>query len=82
MSFAEFGEIADRQLARGNSGPLLGRTKSGKEFRKPPGDNEAPEASETEQEHDEAVEEVTDVDKPAKERQDVLPVDCTPKVRF
>jgi hypothetical protein len=77
MSLAEFEETADRQLARGNPGPSLGRTKSGREYQKPSGDNEAPEASGAEQETDETVEELTDVDKPSKERQKVLPVDCT-----
>jgi hypothetical protein len=50
ISLAEFGEIADQQLARGNPGPhsCLGRTKSGKNYQKPSGDNEAPEAPEAE----------------------------------
>jgi hypothetical protein len=38
MSLADFGETADQQLAKGNPVPLLGRTKSGKEFRKPSGE--------------------------------------------
>ena len=70
---AEFGEIADQQLAKGNPVSSLGGPKSGKSYLKPPGDNEASEGSDTE----EVVEELTDVDKPAKERQKVSPVECT-----
>jgi hypothetical protein len=79
MSLAEFGETADQQLARGNPGALLGRTRSGKSYQKPSGDNGAPEASEAEQESGDVhtVEELTSVDKPSKERQKVLPVDYT-----
>jgi hypothetical protein len=51
----------------------LGGLKSGKSDLKPPEDNGASEGSEIE----ESAEELADVDKPSKERQKVLPVDCT-----
>jgi hypothetical protein len=70
---AEFGEIADQQLAKGKTVSSLGGPKSGKAYLKPAEDDEAPEGSEPE----ENVEELADVDKPAKERQKVSPVDCT-----
>ena len=70
---AEFGETVDQQLAKGKPVSPLGGPKSGKSYLKPPGDNEASEGSEIK----EIVEELTDVDKPAKERQKVSPVDCT-----
>ena len=73
MSLAEFGEIADQLLAKGKPVSSLGGLKSGKAYLEPPEDNGASEGSETE----EIVEELTDVDKPAKERQKVSPVDCT-----
>ena len=73
MSLAEFGEIADQQLAKGNPVPVLGRPKSGKAYLKPAEDDGAAEGSKPEGN----VEELTDVDKPAKERQKVSPVDCT-----
>jgi hypothetical protein len=38
---AEFGEIADQQLAKGNPVLALGGLKSGKSYLKPPEDNEA-----------------------------------------
>ena len=72
MSLAEFGDIADQQLAKGKAS-LSGLTKSSKPYLKPSESNEASEESEIE----EIVEELTDVDKPAKERQKVSPVDCT-----
>ena len=73
MSLAEFGEIADQQLAKGKVSPL-GGLKSGKSDLKPPENNEeASEGSGSE----ESVEELTDVERPAKERQKVSPVDCT-----
>jgi hypothetical protein len=73
MSLAEFGEISDQQLAKGNPVPALGGLKSGKAYLKPAEGDKVAEGSETE----ENVEELTDVDKPAKERQKVSPVDCT-----
>ena len=73
MSLAEFGEIADQQLAKGNPVPALGGLKSGTAYLKPAEDDEAAEGSEPEGN----VEELTGVDKPAKERQKVSPVDCT-----
>jgi hypothetical protein len=49
MSLAEFGEIADQQLAKGNPVPALGGPKSGKAYLKPPEDNGASEGSELEE---------------------------------
>jgi hypothetical protein len=71
--FAEFGEIADQQLAKGKPVSSLGGLRSGKSYLGPPEDNGASEGLEIE----EIVEELTDVDRPAKERQKVSPVDCT-----
>ena len=70
---AEFGEIADQQLAAKGKASSLGGLKSGKAYLKPSENNEASGESESE----EIVEELSDVDKPAKERQKVSPVDCT-----
>ena len=66
---AEFGEIADQQLATKGKASLSG-LKSGKSYLKPPEDNGASEGSEIE----ESAEELADVDKPSKERQKVLPL--------
>ena len=45
---AEFGEIADQQLAVKGKAPLSGTTKSGKPYLKPSENNEASEESEIE----------------------------------
>jgi hypothetical protein len=74
MSLAEFGEIADQQLAKGNPVPALGGLlKSGKAHLEPAEVDETAEGPGPKED----VEELTDVDKPAKERQTVSPVDCT-----
>jgi hypothetical protein len=70
---AEFGEIADQQLAKGKPVSPLGGLRSGKSYLEPPEDNGASGGPEIE----ESVEELAGVDKPSKERQKVLPVDCT-----
>jgi hypothetical protein len=48
MSLAEFGDIADQQLAKGKTS-LSGITKSGRPYLKPPADNEASEGSGSEE---------------------------------
>ena len=65
MSLAEFGDIADQQLAKGK-GPLSGLTKSGKSYLKPTEDNEASEGSGSEEI---LVEELADVEKPTQPQQ-------------
>jgi hypothetical protein len=72
---AEFGEIADQQLAAKGKAPLSGGLKSGKPYLLKPTENI--EDSEGSGSEEIVVEELTDVGKPAKERQKASPVDCT-----